>query len=746
MKRTSKFMFLMLVVCLMLPNVSSAQGNWANFQPPQVTIDNKAGSHQGVALYTQLCQANGFNSIEDFVQNCCLTMAKTIYYSVEEANAHGLRSITYKLNDGGSLSYKGGAPPHIEVGFDVNHIVKFVNDYGNDAAITEVLGVLCHELTHGYQKEPKNAGEYDGNSEFFGEIEGIADLGRLLTGGFKPERFPNQGGSFKQGYTTTAFFYLWLSRTQAAIEGNFIRDLNLTAQSMGTWSHEAMCQQLFGKSMITLWNQYQQEISNYPWNGGGIAAVADFTTNSTNIQKGQSVRFTNLSKNAVSYEWTFEGGSPSTSTEASPVVTYNNEGNFRVTLVAYGSNTADTEIKDNYISVGSLGNDLVDITDLQGNISAQYSDSPANEGIEKLIDNSENSKYLTFHGTAWVQYEAAKAYVLSSYSITSGGDAPARDPKDWILKGSNNGQNWTTIDARTNQYFPSRNQKRTFTVVGVTAYSYYRLEMAHNGTDSSGSTILQLSEWELFGTESANPVELVNIIANCGDASSQYNDSPSNEDIANLTDGSVYSKYLTFHASAWVQVNACQQYVVNKYAISSANDAAERDPMNWMLKGSVDGNNWTTLDSRSNVDFPNRNQRREFIINNSQAVRYYRLEMNNNSGSILQLAELELFGYAALVSSKMKTTSLHEDRKPLIAAELEVRVWPNPADDYVTVYFSEEVKGSIQLFASSGSLVASIDKFAGQSERINVNQFPAGIYVVVIRTDKGVLNHKIVVE
>ena len=721
MKRTSTFMFLMLVVCHMLPNVIFAQGDWANFQAPQVTVDNQAGNHAGVALYTQLCQANGFNGIEDFVQNCCLTMAKTIYYSDEETNAHGLQRITYKLTDGGSLSYKSGAPPHIEVGFDVNHIVSFVNDYGNEAAITEVLGVLCHELTHGYQKEPKNAGQYDGNSDFYGEIEGLADLGRLLTGGFNPERFPSQGGTFKQGYTTTAFFYMWLARTQAAVEGNFIKDLNLTAQNMSTWSHEAMCQQLLGKSVTTLWNQYQQEIANYPWSGGGNTAVADFMTNSTDIQSGQSVQFTNLSENAVSYEWTFEGGAPSTSNEASPVVVYNNEGNFRVTLVAYGSNTIDTEVKDNYISATSTGRELVDITEDGGTISAQYSDSPGSEGVTNLIDNNTSSKFLTFNASAFVEYQASNAYVVTKYELTSANDAEERDPKSWTLQGSNDGSIWTVIDSRENQDFASRYETKEYTFNNTVSYQYYRVNLANN----SGS-ILQLAELELYGTQgdvvvpqpvadfssSATAVSegetivftnlstdatsyvwdvngvtgtttdfshtfasagiytvtltassdvgsaqksisitvsesnesLVDITEDGGAISAQYNDSPSSEGINNLIDNNTSSKFLTFNASVYVEYQASKAYVVSRYTLTSANDAEERDPKSWMLQGSNDGLNFTTIDTRNNEDFTSRHQTKVYTFSNSASYQFYRLDLTNNSGAILQLAELELFG------------------------------------------------------------------------------------------------------
>ena len=84
--------------------------------------------------------------------------------------------------------------------------MNFIEKHGLDAAGDEVYGILCHEIAHGYQHAPKNAGGYSNETEFFGFIEGTADLARLKTGGFNPPRFPKKGGTYKSGYNVTAFF------------------------------------------------------------------------------------------------------------------------------------------------------------------------------------------------------------------------------------------------------------------------------------------------------------------------------------------------------------------------------------------------------------------------------------------------------------------------------------------------------------------------------------------------------------
>ena len=80
--------------------------------------------------------------------------------------------------------------------------------------------------------------------------------------------------------------------------------------------------------------------------------VAAFTANETTVLYGNSVNFTDQSTNSpTSWSWTFEGGTPSTSTAQNPTVTYNTTGTYGVTLVATNAEGSDTETKANYITV-----------------------------------------------------------------------------------------------------------------------------------------------------------------------------------------------------------------------------------------------------------------------------------------------------------------------------------------------------------------------------------------------------------
>jgi hypothetical protein len=145
--------------------------------------------------------------------------------------------------------------------------------------------------------------------------------------------------------------------------------------------------------------------------------------------------------------------------------------------------------------------------------------------------------------------------------------------------------------------------------------------------------------------------QVTDITNSSGTISAQYTDSPAGEDIAKLIDNNSNTKYLTFHNAGWVQFRSGGSHIVTSYAITSANDAPERDPLTWTFQGSNNGSTWTTLDTRNNEDFVNRLQRKAYTFANSASYSYYRVNLTNNSGTILQLAELEIYGTAAAVAT-----------------------------------------------------------------------------------------------
>jgi PKD repeat protein len=83
--------------------------------------------------------------------------------------------------------------------------------------------------------------------------------------------------------------------------------------------------------------------------------VAAFTSSSTTVCTGNTVNFTNQSTptNGSSYAWTFQGGTPATSTAANPSVTYASAGTYNVSLTVTNSAGTDTQASNNLITVNA---------------------------------------------------------------------------------------------------------------------------------------------------------------------------------------------------------------------------------------------------------------------------------------------------------------------------------------------------------------------------------------------------------
>lgn len=79
--------------------------------------------------------------------------------------------------------------------------------------------------------------------------------------------------------------------------------------------------------------------------------IADFDALSTTIRIGTRVQFVNGSTNGTTFLWSFEGGTPASSTEVEPLIRYEAVGTYDVSLTAINSDGENTLTLENFISV-----------------------------------------------------------------------------------------------------------------------------------------------------------------------------------------------------------------------------------------------------------------------------------------------------------------------------------------------------------------------------------------------------------
>jgi len=163
------------------------------------------------------------------------------------------------------------------------------------------------------------------------------------------------------------------------------------------------------------------------------------------------------------------------------------------------------------------------------------------------------------------------------------------------------------------------------------------------GKTSKGSVV------ELFGqVTDLGLVRDVTDEANLSVSRDNSNGRESGEGSPKLVDNNVNTKFLQFdyNGDLWCQLDFYEPVVIAGYSMTSANDAHERDPLNWNLQGSNDGVNWVPLDSREGEDFPEFFQTRTFLFQNTTPYLIYRLNITSvNSGSLFQMAEWRVLSF-----------------------------------------------------------------------------------------------------
>jgi len=119
-------------------------------------------------------------------------------------------------------------------------------------------------------------------------------------------------------------------------EGQRTRMRNATVSSSG------------GRNNLWTTNNLQQTGAD----GNLYLCKADFYADRTTICVGDVVNFNDDSYNVVTgWNWTFIGGSPASSTDQNPSVTYNSPGLYTVNLSSTDGTTSDSEVKTAYIRV-----------------------------------------------------------------------------------------------------------------------------------------------------------------------------------------------------------------------------------------------------------------------------------------------------------------------------------------------------------------------------------------------------------
>jgi PKD repeat protein len=154
--------------------------------------------------------------------------------------------------------------------------------------------------------------------------------------------------------------------------------------------------------------------------------VANFSADKTKITEGGTVQFSDLStSNTLSWSWSFDGGTPLTSTSKNPSVKYAKAGSYRVSLTATGTDGSHTKTVDNYITVEALlppvADFTVDRTKVKEGESVQFTDLSTSNTLSWSWTFDGGNPISSTSKNPSVKYAKAGSYRVSLTATGTGG-------------------------------------------------------------------------------------------------------------------------------------------------------------------------------------------------------------------------------------------------------------------------------------------------------------------------------------
>lgn len=258
------------------------------------------------------------------------------------------------------------------------------------------------------------------------------------------------------------------------------------------------------------------------------APIADFSSDVNTVCSGSTITFHDLSYNGATSGriWAFEGGTPSSSTEENPVITYSTTGDYRVKLQVLNAVGTDSIVKDNYIHILSgtashMGDIMEDfengmngwsLVNQNGN-SFEITDSASYSSLHSIrlvnfegnaagsTDELISPSYDLSHITGLLKVKFARAYVAKEVASnpiaellygTSSADTiydkltfsvSSDCGKTWAVKKIYTGESLTTWGCKTTSFLADSTKfwkQDSITIASITNKSNLRFKFTFN--------------------------------------------------------------------------------------------------------------------------------------------------------------------------------------------------------------------------------------------------------------------------
>ena len=221
--------------------------------------------------------------------------------------------------------------------------------------------------------------------------------------------------------------------------------------------------------------------------------------------------------------------------------------------------------------------------------------------------------------------------------------------------------------------------------------------------------------------------------------------SPFGEEVDKIIDGDISTKFLDFDLAdgqGFIVDLGVLSATATYFELTTANDFPERDPIDFEIDGSIDGTNFTPIDTGSIICLPDRFRTRLYEITNTNTYNYYRINFTapcDPSGGIgipsIQVAEVQLYEAELGIEESQFSNN-------------DFMVYPNPNHGAFTLKYSGNASLNEAIISTiTGQLVKNINlsNFSG-SQEIALSNVTSGIYFVQISSNNKTVVKKIQVN
>ena len=467
---------------------------------------------------------------------------------------------------------------------------------------------------------------------------------------------------------------------------------------------------------------------------------AEFTVSNQFPCPGGNVQFTDLSSgNPTSWNWTFTGGTPATSTAQNPAVTYAGSGAYNVTLVVTNASGSKTLTKTAYINSASTALPLTEgfeafafpplqwsLLDAAAN-GINWKSSFGNGGFAASsscmqFDNWDNdetghndeirTKQLSFSAVsgATLKFDVAYQVYAAGYEDSLAVFVSTNCGATWTKVYQKGGNSLSTAGTSTNKFTsPAASQWRTDSVI-LNAYA------------GNANVIISFKNIAHYGQPLyLDNIRITDVVASCMD-----NFEPNN------TGNTAVSIPLSTDVKGIVSSNADLDWFKFSNTVSQPNIKITLNnlPADYNLALTKGG---TLATSKKTGTTP------ESIIWNTATTGTYKVKVYGKNGAF---NATQCYTLRIDLSSTPWPLKLEDElSQQQDEAVDQLLVYPNPAGNLINVQYSaaEMTTGELKIINLVGQqmLSVTVQLHPGLPVEIDVSKLPAGTYLLGLLSAKG---------